>query len=65
MKTSHEFEFEGELYDEDSCICAGCEGNDDNIKSKYFLGDYVILSSKKRCYLGENCQPIDDVCECM
>lgn len=31
---------------------------------QHTLPDYVVLSNKQRCYLGDNCDPMNNVCCC-
>jgi hypothetical protein len=34
------------------------------IMEQHTLPDYVVLTNKQRCYLGNECDPINDVCSC-
>lgn len=31
---------------------------------EHTIPDYVVLTNKQRCYLGNECDPYNDVCSC-
>lgn len=34
------------------------------IMEEHSLPDYVVLTNKQRCYLGDDCDPMNDKCHC-
>ena len=34
------------------------------IVENHTIPDYVVLSNKERCYLGDDCDPVNDRCNC-
>lgn len=36
----------------------------EQIQQDHILPDYVVLTNNKRCYIGNDCLPYHNICEC-